>query len=57
MTGKLWMRVPESMKINWEGTLPARTMAKDVMLRTLRETGYPGRMPDEPRDDRPRLIR
>ncbi|NLT26713.1 MAG: EVE domain-containing protein [Microbacteriaceae bacterium] len=27
------------------------------MLRTLRETGYPGRMPDEPRDDRPRLIR
>lgn len=27
------------------------------MLRTLRETGYPGVMPDEPRDDGPRLIR
>lgn len=41
-TGEIWLRVPESMKIRWEGKLPARVMAKDIMLRTLRDVGHAG---------------
>lgn len=35
VTGKLWMRVPESIKIVIEGPLPAGTYPKDVMLKLI----------------------
>ena len=41
-TGEIWLRVPESMEIKWEGKLPARVMAKDMILRTLRDVGHAG---------------
>ncbi|GAB3654466.1 3-isopropylmalate dehydratase large subunit [Ramlibacter alkalitolerans] len=33
--GKLWFRVPESIRIDLEGTLPAGTCAKDLVLSIL----------------------
>ena len=35
VTGKLWMRVPESIKIVIDGPLPAGTYPKDVMLKLV----------------------
>ncbi len=35
VTGKLWMRVPESIKITIEGPLPPGTYPKDVMLKLI----------------------
>jgi 3-isopropylmalate/(R)-2-methylmalate dehydratase large subunit len=35
VTGKLWMRVPESIKIVIDGPLPAGTYPKDVMLKLI----------------------
>jgi 3-isopropylmalate/(R)-2-methylmalate dehydratase large subunit len=31
-TGKVWLRVPETVKITWEGKLPDRVSAKDMAL-------------------------
>ena len=41
-TGELWLRVPESMKVVWDNTLPERVMAKDIFLRTIRDVGHAG---------------
>jgi homoaconitate hydratase family protein len=35
VTGEIWMRVPESIRIILEGKLPAGVYAKDVMLRLI----------------------
>ncbi|MBC6461060.1 aconitase/3-isopropylmalate dehydratase large subunit family protein [Actinomadura sp. HBU206391] len=35
VTGKLWMRVPESIKIVIEGPLPKGTYPKDIMLKLI----------------------
>lgn len=34
-TGELWLRVPESIKIQVEGELPSNVYAKDIILRVL----------------------
>lgn len=34
-TGELWLRVPESIKIQIDGTLPEYVTAKDIILRVL----------------------
>ncbi len=34
-TGKLWVRVPQTIKVNIEGTLPANVQSKDVILTVL----------------------
>ena len=31
-TGKLWVRVPETIRVNIEGTLPANVTSKDIIL-------------------------
>lgn len=41
-TGEIWFRVPETIKVNWEGKLPKGTMAKDLILRTIRDIGHSG---------------
>jgi len=38
-TGKLWFRVPESIKIEINGKLPSGVMAKDVVLRVIGDLG------------------
>jgi 3-isopropylmalate/(R)-2-methylmalate dehydratase large subunit len=41
-TGRLWLRVPETMRVKVEGRLDRMTTAKDVILRVLKETGDDG---------------
>lgn len=41
-TGTIWLLVPESILITWEGQLPDRVMAKDLILRTIRDVGHAG---------------
>lgn len=42
LTGEIWLRVPESIDIKWLGKLPEYVMAKDIILRTIGETGHSG---------------
>jgi 3-isopropylmalate/(R)-2-methylmalate dehydratase large subunit len=41
-TGKLWFRVPESMKISVEGKLKQRVAPKDLILRIIGDVGADG---------------
>ncbi len=38
-TGKTWIRVPETIRIELDGKLPRGVVAKDVMLKLCREVG------------------
>jgi 3-isopropylmalate/(R)-2-methylmalate dehydratase large subunit len=42
VTGKLWMKVPESIKVEIDGPLPRGTYPKDVMLRLIGNVGADG---------------
>ncbi|GAB3002541.1 3-isopropylmalate dehydratase large subunit [Amycolatopsis acidiphila] len=42
VTGKLWMKVPQSIRVEVEGELPAGTYPKDVMLRLIGDLGADG---------------
>lgn len=39
ITGKLWFRVPEIIRINFEGDLPKGVYAKDIILHVIGELG------------------
>lgn len=39
ITGKLWFRVPEIIRINFEGVLPRGVYAKDIILHAIGELG------------------
>jgi 3-isopropylmalate/(R)-2-methylmalate dehydratase large subunit len=41
-TGKLWFRVPETIKIEVNGRLPDGVMAKDLVLRVIGDLGVDG---------------
>ncbi len=41
-TGKLWLKVPESLDVRVEGQLARRTGAKDVILKVIQTTGDDG---------------
>lgn len=41
-TGKLWLRVPETMKFVLNGNLPAYLMAKDIILHIIGDIGVDG---------------
>jgi len=41
-TGKLWFKIPESIRLNIEGQLPRGVYAKDVILDILRTIGQEG---------------
>ncbi|GAB6174133.1 3-isopropylmalate dehydratase large subunit [Paradesulfitobacterium aromaticivorans] len=42
VTGRTWLRVPETIKIIWEGKLPVGTFAKDMVLANLKQLGTAG---------------
>jgi 3-isopropylmalate/(R)-2-methylmalate dehydratase large subunit len=41
-TGKLWFKVPETIKVEIDGNLPKRIAPKDVILRIAKEIGADG---------------
>lgn len=41
-TGQLWVRVPETIRVRINGTLPANVMAKDVILKVIGDLGAAG---------------
>ncbi len=41
-TGEIWLRVPESIRVVVNGTLPERVMAKDVILHVIGDVGADG---------------
>lgn len=41
-TGTLWVKVPETIKININGILPENVMAKDIILRIIGDLGADG---------------
>lgn len=42
ITGEIWLRVPESIKIWWNGELQKGVMAKDIILKTIGDIGHSG---------------
>lgn len=42
VTGETWLRVPETIKVNWQGGLNTGVMAKDIALKTIGEIGHSG---------------
>jgi 3-isopropylmalate/(R)-2-methylmalate dehydratase large subunit len=42
ITGKLWMKVPDSIRISLQGCFPAGVYAKDLMLRLIGQLGADG---------------
>jgi len=42
LTGKVWLRIPESMRVVLDGVLPAGVGAKDVALEVIRSVGSDG---------------
>lgn len=41
-TGETWLRVPETIRVEWKGQLPDGVSAKDIMLRLCAELGMDG---------------
>lgn len=41
-TGQTWLKVPETLKVEWNGRLPERVMAKDISLKTIGVVGHAG---------------
>lgn len=42
LTGKTWLRVPETIKVKWRGNLSDGVMAKDISLKTIGAIGHAG---------------
>ncbi len=41
-TGKIWVRVPETMRFTFDGSLPPYLMAKDLILSVIGDIGFEG---------------
>ena len=41
-TGETWVKVPETIQVVWNGTLPKGVMAKDISLKTVGAIGHAG---------------
>lgn len=42
ITGQTWLRVPNTIRVTWDGILPKGVMAKDVSLKTISVVGHAG---------------
>ena len=42
LTGKTWLRVPETIQVKWRGKLSEGVMAKDISLKTIGVIGHAG---------------
>lgn len=42
LTGKTWLKVPQTIRVRWDGELSYRVMAKDISLKTIGTIGHSG---------------
>jgi 3-isopropylmalate/(R)-2-methylmalate dehydratase large subunit len=42
LTGETWLKVPETIKVVWDGKLPNGVYAKDIVLKTIKDIGHAG---------------
>ena len=42
LTGETWLKVPETIKVNWEGKIPHGVYSKDLILQTIKDIGHAG---------------
>lgn len=42
LTGQTWLRVPETIRVEWKGKLSEGVMAKDISLQTIGTIGHAG---------------
>jgi 3-isopropylmalate/(R)-2-methylmalate dehydratase large subunit len=42
LTGRTWLRVPETISVEWNNNLKDGVMAKDISLATIKEIGHSG---------------
>lgn len=42
VTGEIWLKVPETIKVIWDGALQKGVMAKDLILKTIGVIGHAG---------------
>lgn len=42
VTGQIWLRVPETIRVEWRGKLSEGVMAKDISLATIGKIGHAG---------------
>lgn len=42
VNGRIWLRVPETIRVEWNGTLGRGVMAKDISLATIGTIGHAG---------------
>lgn len=42
VTGKTWLKVPQTIRVEWNGELPEGVMAKDISLKTIGTIGHAG---------------
>lgn len=42
VTGQIWLRVPETIRVEWNGKLSEGVMAKDISLATIGKIGHAG---------------
>ena len=42
LTGKTWLKVPETIQVKWQGRLSNGVMAKDISLKTIGTIGHSG---------------
>ncbi len=41
-TGQIWLRVPHTARIDWQGALAPGVFAKDIALKTIQDIGHAG---------------
>ncbi len=42
VTGETWLKVPETIKVVWDGKLPDGVSSKDIVLKTIKDIGHAG---------------
>jgi 3-isopropylmalate/(R)-2-methylmalate dehydratase large subunit len=42
LTGETWLKVPETIKVVWNGELPQGVFSKDMILKTIKDLGHAG---------------
>lgn len=41
-TGQIWLRVPQTIRVEWQGLLQPGVFAKDIALQTIKDIGHSG---------------